>query len=87
MLNSNNITNVSWGAYVDLLPSHGVVLTHKSPDAASVRTSFVAVVKSVCGATIIVSILWSILGFIVKTTTGRVRLLNIFCSNFPLLVS
>ena len=70
-----------------LLTFRRFLLTHTLPDAASATTSFVAGVKSVCGTTTIGAIFWSILGFIIGTTTGRVQLLNNFSSNSPLLVS
>ena len=63
-----------------------VLLTHTPPDAASATTSFFQGVKSICGTNIIGAIPWSIPGFIVGGTTGLVRLLNIFCSKFPLIV-
>ena len=70
-----------------LINHRGVLSVHSLHYAASATTSFVTDIKSVYGATTIDAILWSILSFVVRTTTGRVRLLNNFCSKFPLLVS
>ena len=70
-----------------LIDCREALLTHVPPHAASAKTSFVSGVKSVYSATTISTILCSIFGFVVGTTTGRVRLLNILCSKFPLLVS
>ena len=70
-----------------LITCRRVLLTYASPNAACTTIYFVSDIKSVCGAAIIVTILRSILRFIVGTTAGRFWLLNIFCSKFPLLVS
>ena len=64
----------------------GLLLTHALPNDASVTTSFVAGVKSVCGANTISAILCSILGFIFGTTTGMIQFLNNSCSKIILLV-
>ena len=86
-------TLTEWNFLTGVLPStpvwftfHGILLTHVPPDAAYARTYFVAVVKSVCGDNSICATLLSILGFIVRTATGMVQLLNNFCSKFLLLV-
>ena len=70
-----------------LINHRGVLSVHSLHYAASATTSFVTDIKSVYGATTIGAILRSILSFVVRTTTGRVRLLNDFCSKFPLIVS
>ena len=53
-----------------LLTCLRVMLTHAPLHTASVTTSFISGVKSICGAYRIGAILWSILGFIVGPTTG-----------------
>ena len=70
-----------------LLTRQWVLLTHVPPHSASAATYFVLGIKSFCGAATIGTTLGSILGFIFRATTGRVRLLNYFCSKSPFLVS
>ena len=70
-----------------LFTCHGVRLTHAPLHTAYGMTSFVAGVGRVWEALPISAILSSILGFIVGTTTGRLRLLNKSCPKFLLLVS
>ena len=64
-----------------LLTHRGVLLTHTSPHTASATTYFISGVKSVCRTAKTDTIIGSILGLVVRETTGRVRLLNKFCSN------
>ena len=70
-----------------LITRRGFLLTHALPHTVSTTTSFISGVKTVCGATTTGAILWSILEFFFGTTTGRVRLINMFCSKLPFLVS
>ena len=63
-----------------------VLLNHAPPNVTSATTSFVAGTKIVFGANKNSAIPWSMTGFIAVGNTGMVWLLNIFCSEHPLLV-